>query len=345
MTKPKTSSPKTQTLRWVIAGTLGLSLSAVSFLATYAAPGDPSSTPEVSPTTATTTNPVATATAMPSTTTTTTKPTAVATTAAAPTILSATFDTRTFTCDGICDHSTITAYIPNAPVDAWVGIQWFDSSTNSWRNVEGWQGNIDLAANTNQPFKQWTVFKSNFGQGPFRWVVQTTEGGSIWGISPNFTLPSIGGLNVLTFLTQPANAPVLGQLPTTNSASLTNAPMLNTNVVTSPTGCASPCDESDIAIYVPNAPTGAWVGIQWIDSAGIWHDVPGWQGSLDLNANSTTPFKQYTVFHNQLGAGPFHWVLYTQKDGSIIGVSPNFTLPQNAGQMLTTFVSSPASAQ
>jgi hypothetical protein len=265
--------------------------------------------------------------------------TAKPTTAPNPTVLAATYDTRPFTCDnGLCDHSTITVYVPNAPDTAWVGMQWLDASGPTWKNVEGWQGNLDIAPNTGQPFKQWTVFHTNFGQGPFRWVIQSSQNGPIWGISPEFKLPAVGGLNVLTFLSRPAGAPVV-QLPVTNPASLTGAPMLTTSSITTPFGCSSPCDESNIAIYVPNAPSTAWVGIQWLDSTGVWHDVPGWQGNLDMTSNSATPFKQWTVFHSQLGKGPFHWVIYTQKDGSIMGVSPNFNLPHNGGELLSTFVS------
>lgn len=345
MKKSDQPSPKTHILRWTVAGALGLGLAAGPLLGAYAAPGDPTPTavPGVSPATTTTTNPVATAMPAPTTApnTTTSKPTANPTAAASPTMLNATYDTRPFTCDlGLCDHSNITAYVPNAPDTAWIGIQWLDSNGPTWRNVEGWQGNLDIAPNTGQPFKQWTVFKTNFNQGPFRWVIQTSQDGPIWGISPTFNLPALGGVNVLTFLTQPAGAPAAQMPATTNNTSLTGAPMLNTSSITTPFGCASPCDESNIAIYVPNAPSTAWVGIQWMDSNGGWHDVPGWQGSLDMATDSTTPFKQWTVFHSQLGAGPFHWVIYTQKGGSVWGVSPNFNLPRNGGELLSTFVSS-----
>ena len=36
-----------------------------------------------------------------------------------------------------------------------------------------------------------------------------------------------------------------------------------------------------IVLPVPSAPVGAWTIVQWQDSAGGWHDIEGWQGTLD----------------------------------------------------------------
>jgi len=335
MTKPNQSS-RTGAVRWLIAGAVALGISAAPLVITYAAPGDPTGTPDPNVTTNTTTTANPAVTAAPSTTT--SKPTATAApVVVAPPVLAATYDTRPFTCDtGLCDHSNITVYVPNVPDTAWIGVQWFDSTAKAWKNVDGWQGDFDIAPNTGQPFKQWTVFKTNFGQGPFRWMILNAPNGSVIGLSPEFNLPAIGGLNVLTFLATPpmAQAPV-----TTNQTSLVNAPMLTANSSISPFSCESPCEAGNIALYVPNAPSNAWVGVQWLDSNGIWHDVPGWQGNLDITSTNTTPFKQWSFAHSQFGQGPYHYVIYTQKDGSVWGVSPNFNLPKNGGEILTTFLS------
>lgn len=322
MTKLNQPSRQIGAMRWLIAGALAIGVSAAPLVITYAAPGDPTGTPApgVTPNT-TTSKPVVTTTPAASTN---------------PPILAATYDTRPFTCAaGLCDHSNITVYVPNAPDTAWIVVQWLDSTGPAWKNVEGWQGNLDIAPNTGQPFKQWAVFRTNFGQGPFRWLILGSQNGPVLGISPEFNLPAIGGLNVLTFLASPP----VSQAPVTNPSSLVGAPMLTANSSITPFSCDSPCEASNIALYVPNAPATAWVGVQWLDSQGIWHDVPGWQGNLDLASNSTTPFKQWSVAHSQFGQGPYHYVIYTQKNGAVWGVSPNFNLPKNSGEILTTFLS------
>jgi hypothetical protein len=119
--------------------------------------------------------------------------------------LSADAGTTGFTCSGtLCDHADIAAFIPNAPASAWVSVQWLDP-LGIWHDVEGWQGNIDIAPGSNVPFKQWSVFVNQYNQGPFRWVVYTERGGEVWGVSPDFMLPKWGGLTFTSFLSPAPN--------------------------------------------------------------------------------------------------------------------------------------------
>jgi hypothetical protein len=101
-----------------------------------------------------------------------------------------------FECDD-CDYGLITVFLPDAPAGSWVGVQWQELN-GVWHDVEGWQGTMSVDDNGLQ-FTQWTVLSENFGQGPFRWVV-TEPGGSVWGVSPSFTLPTEGVQYVLFLL-------------------------------------------------------------------------------------------------------------------------------------------------
>jgi hypothetical protein len=89
-----------------------------------------------------------------------------------------------------CGFSLLTARTRGAPAGAWIGVQWLDT-LGTWQDVEGWQGNLDMPV-AGLPFKQWVVLPEQYGRGPFRWVVYTQPGGSIWATSPNFQLPADG---------------------------------------------------------------------------------------------------------------------------------------------------------
>jgi len=49
---------------------------------------------------------------------------------------------------------------------------------------------------------------------------------------------------------------------------------------------------------------GAWSVVQWQDSAGNWHDVEGWRGTLDSNG-----YIRWWVAAKDFGTGPFRWVI------------------------------------
>jgi hypothetical protein len=84
---------------------------------------------------------------------------------------------------------------------------------------------------------------------------------------------------------------------------------------------------SKITLLAPGAPASAWTEVEWLDPSGAWQEVAGWQGALETLDGSTTPLKQWTVYPENYGQGPFRWVVYTQMDGAVWGTSENFNLP------------------
>lgn len=96
-----------------------------------------------------------------------------------------------------CDYGAITALLPDAPADSWVGVQWQDVN-GTWRNVEGWQGSLQTDDLGTQ-YVQWMVSAENLGEGPFRWVVMQSDG-PVWGVSANFDLPAVGVNYVISMI-------------------------------------------------------------------------------------------------------------------------------------------------
>jgi hypothetical protein len=84
-----------------------------------------------------------------------------------------------------------------------------------------------------------------------------------------------------------------------------------------------------IELHVPSAPAGAWTVVQWQDSAGGWHDVEGWRGTLDASG-----YRRWWVDAKDFGTGPFRWVVSQGPDGPVLGISQPFNLPSEAGQVL-----------
>jgi hypothetical protein len=73
---------------------------------------------------------------------------------------------------------------------------------------------------------------------------------------------------------------------------------------------------------------GAWGAVQWQDSAGNWHDVEGWRGSLSGGGQS------WWVAKKDFGTGPFRWVVSQSPTGPIVGMSQPFYLPTEANQVM-----------
>lgn len=74
--------------------------------------------------------------------------------------------------------------------------------------------------------------------------------------------------------------------------------------------------------------------VQWQEK-GDWHDVTGWQGTLDQiqpGANGFTGIKGWWVAEDDLGTGPFRWVVYHGPGGAPLGTSEPFDLPERTGQ-------------
>ena len=77
-----------------------------------------------------------------------------------------------------------------------------------------------------------------------------------------------------------------------------------------------------------------WTAVQWQDAQGGWHTVAGWQGHLDevsVEAGTVTGRKVWWVGLQNLGTGPFRWMIYTQYGGALLAESEPFTLPSLSG--------------
>jgi len=75
--------------------------------------------------------------------------------------------------------------------------------------------------------------------------------------------------------------------------------------------------------------TSLWTIIQWQDTSGDWHDVEGWQGSLEQHTTKIWWLPDYLF-----GAGPFRWRVTRERGGVVLGTSEPFTLPQTANKTL-----------
>jgi len=86
-------------------------------------------------------------------------------------------------------------------------------------------------------------------------------------------------------------------------------------------------DGAHIVLHVPSAPAGVWTIVQWRDSAGGWHDIDGWQGTLDEGDQ-----KMWWLAPDLFGKGPFRWLVYQGERGRLLATSDSFYLPDSAGE-------------
>jgi hypothetical protein len=77
-----------------------------------------------------------------------------------------------------------------------------------------------------------------------------------------------------------------------------------------------------------------WTRIQWQDAFGNWHDIEGWQGSFNPDQRVL-----WYVGAEQLGDGPFRWLVYESQGGDLLAVSDSFHLPSRGGEVLHVEVS------
>lgn len=80
-----------------------------------------------------------------------------------------------------------------------------------------------------------------------------------------------------------------------------------------------------------------WTTIQWYDGKDAWYDVAGWQGNLDAIAQGEAGWvgtKEWWVGKDNLGTGPFRWVIYESQGGPVLVTSEAFNLPETAGKTL-----------
>jgi hypothetical protein len=81
-----------------------------------------------------------------------------------------------------------------------------------------------------------------------------------------------------------------------------------------------------------------WTVVQWQDQWGTWHDVDGWQGTLDkvyLKDGKVMGVKMWWLYESLLGAGPFRWAVFAGRTGKVMAKTDPFYLPKTTGQGVT----------
>jgi len=118
-------------------------------------------------------------------------------------------------------------------------------------------------------------------------------------------------------------------------------PPPETPILTRPSGDRD-CDGDEaigahIVLHVPSAPYGVWTIVQWQDTAGGWHDVDGWQGTLDVGHRI-----MWWLAPDLFGKGPFRWLVYQGAErGKLLTISESFRLPAAESEKLRIEVSLP----
>jgi hypothetical protein len=98
-----------------------------------------------------------------------------------------------------------------------------------------------------------------------------------------------------------------------------------------PLSSPSESESSDggyIELRVRPTQAGLWTIVQWQDDQGDWHDIEGWQGTLDEGSK-----KVWWVDPGAFGKGPFRWVIYQGQQGRQLAQSEPFYLP-HAGEII-----------
>lgn len=83
----------------------------------------------------------------------------------------------------------------------------------------------------------------------------------------------------------------------------------------------------DSSLPLSSAP---WSVVQWQDNVGNWHDVEGWQGTLNRDLELV-----WWVAPENLGQGLFRWSVYRDDSKhSLLNISKPFYLPANGHQVV-----------
>jgi len=80
---------------------------------------------------------------------------------------------------------------------------------------------------------------------------------------------------------------------------------------------------------VPVGSDGVWTVVQWVDASDKWHDVTGWQGTVEQDGTQT-----WWVAPDDKGRGPFRWRILSSPTGIVMATSDEFMLPDQTGQLL-----------
>jgi hypothetical protein len=90
----------------------------------------------------------------------------------------------------------------------------------------------------------------------------------------------------------------------------------------------------ELHVQAVQVPAGVWTVVQWQDAFGGWHDVEGWQGTLDAGDQ-----KVWWVADKDFSTGPFRWVVYQGQGGPSLVASESFYLPAVSGERVRVEVS------
>jgi len=121
----------------------------------------------------------------------------------------------------------------------------------------------------------------------------------------------------------------------------TRPPTPTPTPIASASAQAAPPDGSRIELRVKFSDTwpevgmqwqDLWTVVQWRDDRGYWHNVEGWQGTLD-EVQDGVGEKVWWVAEADLGKGPFRWLVYQERDGRLLVASDSFYLPSDVGRV------------
>ncbi len=84
-----------------------------------------------------------------------------------------------------------------------------------------------------------------------------------------------------------------------------------------------------IELRVHTTRVGLWSIVQWQDGLGKWHDVEGWRGGLNERNRQI-----WWVSPQDMGTGPFRWLVLDGEGGDVLTASEPFYLPAVPGQLL-----------
>ncbi len=70
-----------------------------------------------------------------------------------------------------------------------------------------------------------------------------------------------------------------------------------------------------------------WTVVQWQDGLGEWHDVEGWQSTLEADGTKT-----WWLGRSDFSEEPFRWLVYQHRAGLLLAASEPFYLPTMAGE-------------
>jgi hypothetical protein len=81
-----------------------------------------------------------------------------------------------------------------------------------------------------------------------------------------------------------------------------------------------------------------WTIVQWQDEFGHWHNVEGWQGTLDEVVGDESRQKEgqkvWWLASDLFGKGLFRWMVYRTRGSELVAESDSFFLPSSANEVV-----------